>query len=225
MTRLCPPSASCREWENASINKIHQPTVTGRHPPHDKHGYYSPYPLVNDPLYSSFFFFFGVSCIHLLFPVTITTFTYLIDQPQGNVQCSQGITCVLFPCFLFSHAVHLPLVLSGCLLFSLNVSFSLIVLVIFLLFYLPSIFLCHSVFNSRCFSLLFARIDISLFCLSCSFILLCNILSLSLPHQPRWVSIPSFSYCQCYVYHVLMTGDSFYSIYSMMFLSQHIYSI
>ncbi len=206
------------EWEQASINTIPQPTVTGGHPPHDNHtGYFSASLLLHDFLC----FFFGASCIYFFRPATVLTkFTHLFDEPKAMYSV-QGITCLLFFCVFLPHAVNLPLILSGCLLFSLNVSFSFIVLVIHLLFYFPSILLCHSFFfNSHSSSLLAACIAISFSCHPCSFIL-CNI-SITSSLSPTESHIPSFSYCQ-WMSAIFWYGWqlSFYSIYSMMFLRKY----
>ena len=87
MTRLCHPPANCREWKQACINTIHQPTVTGSHPPHDNHtGDYSPFSLLTCLLI--LLFFFSASCIHPSWLVTaISKFT----SAQSNVLCSKGL--------------------------------------------------------------------------------------------------------------------------------------
>ncbi len=111
--KIVSPSASCREWEEASINTVHQPTVTGSHPPHDNdNGYYSPSSFLHDFLY----FFLG--CI--LHPSFVTYncnnqiyISYLLIQ--SNVQ-GLYVYCSLvfsFPMQSNSHSISLVVLFSG----------------------------------------------------------------------------------------------------------------
>ena len=131
MTRLCHPPANCREWKQACINTIHQPTVTGSHPPHDNHtGDYSPFSLLTFLLI--LLFFFSASCIHPSWLVTaISKFT----SAQSNVLCSKGLHLtfhsLVFFCFFFkvllppTHSLYLSFfIIIFCISPSLFSSFS-----------------------------------------------------------------------------------------------------
>ena len=144
MTRLCHPPANCREWKQACINTIHQPTVTGSHPPHDNHtGDYSPFSLLTCLLI--LLFFFSASCIHPSWLVTaISKFT----SAQSNVLCSKGLhltfhSLVFFLLFFLnsftSYSFSVSVFLHNHFLYQ-----SLIVLLILFLFYN-----CSIIFTSR----------------------------------------------------------------------------
>lgn len=152
MTRLCrpPPSpASCREWKQACINTIHQPTVTGSHPPHDNHtGDYSPFSFLTWLLI--LLFFFGASCIHPSWLVTATT---KFTSAQSDVLCSRDYILHFILLFFFFFFFYLLLILSSWLFSESVYHFlyqSLIVLLILLLFDFSFIYLCHSLLKSHC---------------------------------------------------------------------------
>lgn len=208
MTRLCPPlQAAESESGRASIPFTSQPWQAAIH-----HMITTLVTILPLPSYMTSYTFFFFGCIlHPSF-VTCNCNNQIYTSywlAQSNVQCSQGITCLLLPCFLFSRSVYLPLILSGCRLFSLNVSFPLIVLVILLMFYLGYFcvikFLIPTVVGSlRCYfpflsSLLFHRpLQYSI------------ALSLASSLSPAEFHIPSFSYCQCIcLLYFDMTGDWF----------------
>lgn len=127
MTRLCrpPPSpASCREWKQACINTIHQPTVTGSHPPHDNHtGDYSPFSFLTWLLI--LLFFFGASCIHPSWLVTATT---KFTSAQSDVLCSRDyILHFILLFFFFSSFTSYSFSLAGffqnqCIIFCISPS-------------------------------------------------------------------------------------------------------